>query len=172
MLGDATIYAAVMICVLSLLFGWQADGEHQAQLWTAWAFAKPFGRGLVGLAGVAILLCGIGVIAWVLIADIDDDIDLPEQQKGIVEPIGRYGLSGRGLAVSLVGIYWISAALHGDPAQAHELGGALQSVQQDSSGWLLLLVLGLAFAASALFDFIQALYHRPEPGLDIPGCSN
>ena len=82
------------------------------------------------------------------------------------------GLAGRGLAASLVGVYWVSAALHTDPSQAHELGGALQSVQQHSKGWLLLLPLALAFAASAVFDFVQASFHRPDPGLDIPGCSD
>src|SRR4051812_32638012 len=172
MLGDAAIYAAVMIRILGLLFGWHADGEQQARIWTAWLFGKPFGRDLVGLAGFLIVACGLGVIAWVVTSDIDDDVDLPEHQKRVIEPIGRYGLAGRGLAVSLVGVYWISAAVQGDPSKAHELGGALQSVQQHSRGWLLLLALALAFAASALFDFIQALFHRPEPGLDIPGCSD
>jgi hypothetical protein len=171
MLGDAVVYGAVMLCILGLLFGGHADGEQEAQLWTAWAFGKPFGRVVVGLVGGVILVCGIGVTGWVLTADIDDDVDLPEDQKRLIEPIGRYGLSGRGLAASLVGVYWISAALHSDPSQAHELGGALQSVHHHSKGWLLLLPLALAFAASAVFDFVQALYHRPDPALDIPGCS-
>jgi len=30
---------------------------------------------------------------------------------------------------------------------------------------LLLLPLGVAFAASAVFDFIEALYHRPQENL-------
>ena len=29
-------------------------------------------------------------------------------------------------------------------------------------GWLLLLVLGVALAASAVFDFVEALYHNPR----------
>src|SRR3954465_15370995 len=104
--------------------------------------------------------------------DTEEEWDRPKNQKRAIEPIGRYGLAGRGLAISLVGVYWISAAVQGDPPKAHELGGALQSVQQHSRGWFLLLALALAFAASALFDFIQALFHRPEPGLDIPGCAD
>jgi hypothetical protein len=98
----------------------------------------------------------------VLTTDIDDDIDLPEEQKRAIEPIGRYGLAGRGVAIALVGIYWMSAALQGEPSRAHELGGALQAVQQNSNGWLLLLTLGVALAASAFFDFVEALHHRPR----------
>jgi hypothetical protein len=94
--------------------------------------------------------------------DVDDDVDLPEDEKRLIEPVARYGLAGRGVGAALVGIYWMSAGLHGEPSRAHELGGALQTVQQNSRGWLLLLPLGIAFAASALFDFIEALYHRPH----------
>ena len=172
MLGDAIVYGAVMLCILGLLFGWHADGEQQTQLWTAWALGKPFGRILIGVVGLLILACGLGVTGWVLTADIDDDVDLPEDQKRVIEPVGRYGLSGRGLGAALVGVYWLSAALHADPSQAHELGGALQSVQEHSKGWLLPLPLSLAFAASAVFDFVQAPYDRPDPDLDIPGCSD
>ena len=85
-----------------------------------------------------------------------------------IEPVGRYGLAGRGVAVCLVGIYWISAAIQGEPSKAHELGGALQAVQQNSQGWLLLLTLGLALAASAFFDFVEAFYHRPRLAAHVP----
>ena len=100
--------------------------------------------------------------------DIDDDVDLPENQKGAIEPVGRYGLAGRGVAVCLVGIYWISAAIQGEPSKAHELGGALQAVQQNPKGWLLLLTLGLALAASAFFDFVEAFYHRSRLAAHAP----
>jgi hypothetical protein len=162
MLGDALIYALVMISIVSILFGWHGDGERETQAWTAWVLGHSFGRPLVGLIGCLILACGIGVIVWVITTDIDSDVDLPEDQKRAIEPVGRYGLAGRGMAISLVGVYWMSAAMHGEPSKAHELGGALQAVQQNSTGWLLLLTLGVAFAASALFDFVEALYHRPH----------
>ena len=134
MLGDALIYAAVMIAILSLMIGWDPDGERQTQAWTAWVLGQSFGRSLVGVVGFLILACGVGVIIWVMTTDIDDDVDLPENQKGVIEPVGRYGLAGRGVAVCLVGIYWISAAIQGEPSKAHELGGALQAVQQNSKG--------------------------------------
>ena len=166
MVGDALIYVAVMISVLGLVVGWHPDGEREAQSWAAWALGQPFGRAFIGVVGLLILGCGIGVIAWVMTTDIDNDVALPEDEKQIIEPVGRYGLAGRGAAAALVGIYWMSAAIHGEPSRAHELGGALQTVQQNPRGWLLLLPLGVAFAASALFDFVEALYHDPKVNLD------
>jgi hypothetical protein len=162
MIADALIYGVVMISLLSLALGWHPDGERETQVWTAWALSQPFGRAVVGFIGLVILGCGIGVVVWVMTTDVDDDVDLPEDEKRLIEPVARYGLAGRGVGAALVGIYWMSAGLHGEPSRAHELGGALQTVQQNSRGWLLLLPLGIAFAASALFDFIEALYHRPH----------
>ena len=162
MLGDALIYGAVMISIMSITIGWRPDGEREAQSWTTWLLRQPFGRGFVGFVGLVILACGIGVIVWVMTTDIDEDVDLSESQKRAIEPIGRYGLAGRGAAIALVGIYWMAAALQGQPSKAHELGGALHAVQQHSKGWLLLLTLGVALAASADFDFVEALYHSPR----------
>ena len=92
----------------------------------------------MGVVGFLILTCGIGVIVWVMTTDIDDDVDLPDSEKRAIEPLGRYGLAGRGVAISLVGVYWMAAAIQGERSKAHELGGALQAVQQKSKGWLLL----------------------------------
>jgi hypothetical protein len=162
MIADALIYGAVMISLLGLAFRWHPDGERETQVWTAWGLSQPFGRAIVGFVGLVILGCGIGVVAWAMTTDVDDDVDLPEDEKRLIEPVARYRLAGRGVGAALVGIYWLSAGIHGEPSKAHELGGALQTVQQNSRGWLLLLPRGVAFAASALFDFIEALYHWPH----------
>ena len=82
-------------------------------------------------------------------------------RKSRSERSSPWDVTGRGVAVALVGIYWMAAAIQGEPAKAHELGGALQELQQNPKGWLLLLVLGIALTASAVFDFVEALYHRP-----------
>src|SRR5436309_11946954 len=65
MIGDALIYAVVMIAILSIVFWWHPDGEQQTQAWTAWILGQSFGRGLMGVVGLLILACGFGVIVWV-----------------------------------------------------------------------------------------------------------
>ena len=159
--GDGLIYAAIGASTLGLVFGWHPNSEQETQMLTAQVLALPFGPLIVGIVGGLIVLCGIATTAWVLTADIDDDVALPEYRKQIIEPVGRYGLAGRGVAISLVGLYWMSAAIHHTPSKAYELAGTLQSVERISHGWLLLLTLGLAFTASAVFDFVEALYHNP-----------
>ena len=78
----------------------------------------------------------------------------PENQKNEPSsPIGRYGLAAHGVTVALVATYWISAAIPGQHSKADELRVTLQGVQQNPKGWLPLLTLGTALAASALFRF-------------------
>ena len=55
MLGDAAIYAAVMISIIGILVGWHPDGEQETEVWTAWTMTKPFGRVLVGIFAVQVL---------------------------------------------------------------------------------------------------------------------
>src|SRR5204863_8832821 len=108
------------------------------------------------------LAMAIGVSVLGTTTDIDYDVELPGSHQRTIERVGRYGRAGRCVAISLVGVYWMAAALQGEPSKAHELGGALRAVQQNSKGWLLLLTLGVALAASSLFDFVEAFYHRPR----------
>ena len=159
--GDGLIYAAIGASTLGPVFGWHPNSEQETQMLTARVLVLPFGPLIVGAVGGLILLCGMATTAWVLTADIDDDVALPEYRKQIIEPIGRYGLAGRGVAISLVGLYWMSAAIDHAPSKAYELAGTLRSIERMSHGWLLLLTLGLAFTASAVFDFVEALYHDP-----------
>lgn len=162
MVGDAAIYVAVMVSVLGGALGWHG-GERSTHTWTAWLFQQPFGRGLAGAAGIIVLGCGIGLMIWALAAHIGRDVALPRYEMKVVRPVGRYGVGGRGLAISLVGFYWFLAAVNADPGKAHQLGGALQELRQTSYGWGLLVVVGLAFVCSALFDLVDAFFHKPEP---------
>ena len=104
--------------------------------------------------------------------EVPGDVDLLEDQERAIGPIGRYGMAGRGLSVSLVGMYWISAALQGEPPTPTNSVAPLQAVQQNPKGWLLLLTPGIALAASSLFDFVEAAarsgrrsvqIHNPHP---------
>ena len=160
LVGDGLIYGVIAVYILGLVFGWYPKSE-QTQMLTAWVLGLPFGASIVGIIGCLILACGIATTVWVLASDIDDDVALPEYRKQIIEPVGRYGLAGRGIAISLVGLYWISAAIYQAPSDAHELAGTLRSVERFPHGCLLLLTLGIAFVASAVFDFVEALITRP-----------
>lgn len=122
----------------------------------------PFGRVLLGLVGVVICGCGLTYLAWGLSADLERDLNQPPSEKRLFQPVARYGIGGRGVAIALVGAYWLMAAINANPSQAHQLVQAMQDVRSHAYGWVLLLALGLAFVASASFDLVEAVFRKRE----------
>jgi hypothetical protein len=162
-LGDAIFYGALVFLLLTLLLGWHVGGEHELHSWVAWLFASPGGRWLAGLIGGGLTGGGIGLVVWAWSGDIAAPLDLNREEKEVAGPVSRYGVTGRGLALALIGLYLIGAAIHGKPQEAHELGGLLLHLRQTPYGWVALLLFALAFGASAFFDFAAALYRRIDP---------
>jgi hypothetical protein len=160
MVGDAVVYAGFVVMVLGFVLGWRSGGDAAAQSWTAWLFAYFFGRALVGVVGVSVLVGGLGYIVWAWTADIEGRLELPAQQKRLTEPVSRCGLTGRGAAIALVGGYLLAAAIDADPSEAHGFGGVLETLRQTSYGGIALIMFALAFGASGFFDFLEALYRR------------
>jgi len=167
MIGDAVLYAGLMLVVLGLVFGWQAGGEHEVQSWTAWFLVqRPHGRWLVGLVGSLLICGGIGLVLWAWTGDIQRPLALPAREKRLTAPVSRYGVTGRGAALMLIGFYLVAAAVDANPSKAHELGGVLQHLRHTAYGWIALLLFGSAFVASGFFDFLEAFYRRVEPQRD------
>jgi hypothetical protein len=160
-LGDAILYAGFMFVLLGLLLGWRVGGEHQLHRWVAWLFSSPGGRWLAGAIGGGLTIGGVGLIAWAWMRDLTASLDMPPDERRLTRPISRYGVTGRGLALALMGLYLLGAAIHGNPTEAHDLGGLLQQLRHTAYGWFALLMFAAAFGASALFDFIAAFYRRP-----------
>jgi len=162
-LGDAALYAGLVVILLGLALGWHVGGEPALHNWVAWLFGQPFGRALVGLAGVALMAGGGGLVGWAWTRDIAVPLAMSPQEKELTRPVSRYGVTGRGVALVLIGVYLVVAAVDAKPNEAHELGGVLRHLRHTSYGWIALLLFALAFGASAFFDFLAALYRRIEP---------
>ena len=99
------------------------------QSWIAWTIAKPVGAMLVGLTGMVVGACGLWLIGWGVVGDIEGPLELPPLEKQLMLPIGRYGTAGRGAAMTLIGAYVLISAIHGGPREAHELGGVLKEMR-------------------------------------------
>lgn len=163
MLGDAAVYIAFMASVLGMVFGAHAGGENELQSWIAWVIGRPFGASLVGLAGVVVGACGLWLVGWGAVGDIEGALELPPIEKELMLPIGRYGTAGRGAAIALVGVYLLISAVHGDPRQARELGGVLKAMRTLPFGAAITGVFALAFIGSAMLDFVVAAFRHFNP---------
>ncbi|HTW53308.1 MAG TPA: DUF1206 domain-containing protein [Stellaceae bacterium] len=162
-LGDAAVYVAFMASVLGMVFGAHAGGESELHGWIAWGIASRVGAVAVGFAGVVVGICGLGLIGWGAVGDIEGPLELPPLEKELMLPIGRYGTAGRGAAIMLVGAYLIVSAVHGDPRQAHELGSVLEEMRQLPFGAAITGAFALAFIGSAILDFAVAAFRHFNP---------
>jgi hypothetical protein len=163
MLGDAAVYIAFMGSVLGLVFGARTGDEGEFQSWVAWLIGSSPGAVVAAAVGAIVCLCGVWLIGWGAVGDIEGPLELPPLEKELMLPIGRYGTGGRGAAIALVGAYLIIAAIHGNPREAHELGGALKEMRSLPWGAAITGAFALAFAGSAILDFVVASFRHFNP---------
>jgi Domain of Unknown Function (DUF1206) len=161
------IYASLALFALNLAYGSRQGGggeDQAAQDWTAWLLSQPFGQWLVGAIGIAVALTGAGFIWKGWRGNVADRLALPAQTHRWAVLLGRFGFAARGVVFILIGGFLFLAALHGNSSEVHGLGGALQSLQSQSYGWLLLGMTAAGLVAFGLFGLVQARYRH----LDAP----
>jgi len=163
LLGDAAVYVAFMASVLGMVFGAHAGGDNELQSWIGKLHGGGIGAVLVGAAGLVVCVCGLWLIGWGAAGDIEGPLELPPIEKKLMLPIGRYGTAGRGVAIALVGGYLLVSAIHGNPHEAHELGGVLKEMRGLGYGALITGAFALAFIGSAVLDFAVAGFRRFDP---------
>ena len=162
-LVSAGIYLSLAFFAASLALGWsvRSNGdERAAQDWTAWLLAQPFGRWILGLVGLGVIGAGFFFIARGWRGNVTDFLALPADARRWAVPLGRIGFAARGIVFALVGAFLGIAAWQSNSSQAHGLGGALQSLESQPYGWVLLAITAAGLFAFGLFGFVQASYRE------------
>ena len=163
---SAVIHIGLAFFALSLVFGFgsgQSGGQGSggsSQEWTAWLLSQPYGQWLVGLVGAAIVGAGIAhfIKAWT--AKFERRFEMNAREREFILPVSRFGLFARGVAFLLIGGFFIVAAWQQDPGEARGLSGALQALQQQPYGWVLLGLLAIGLVAFGLYSVIESVYRR------------
>jgi hypothetical protein len=75
-------------------------------------------------------------------------------------PVSCIGLFARGVAFLLIGGFFVVAAWQQDPSEARGLSGALQALQQQPYGWVLLGLLALGLFAFGVYSLLESYYRR------------
>ncbi len=162
-LGDAAIYIGFMAFVVEAAVGASRGGDPQMQSWVAWLASYGGGRLLIGAAGAVVFACGAGLVAWAAIGDVEGPLSLPRAERLLFRPIGRFGTGGRGVAIAAVGISLCVAAWHGNPQEAHGLGGLLKTLRDQPYGAVATGAFALVFIGSSATDFVVAFFRRFDP---------
>lgn len=158
---SAVLYAGLTLEAVRMLRGGGGGGGNGAQHWTAVMMDKPFGRVLVGLAGLGIAGYGIYQLVKAFTSDLAKKLNLTGAAAAArqrVVAVGRAGMAARGVVFGVIGWLVIKAAVQYDPSEAEGLQGALVALRKAAYGpWLLMLV-ALGLIAYGIFQLVKARY--------------
>lgn len=143
--------------------GGGGNGDATAQDWTARFMAAPFGRWLVGFAGVVVVGLGLFQFYRAYRADFRDVLRrdaLGGTVERVVVTLGRAGYAARGVAFVVIGVLLVVAARQDRPQDARGLGGALATLAAQPFGPWLLGVVAAGLFAYGLFLLALARYRR------------
>ncbi len=162
LLASSVTYLLLALFAISLITGWGSggSGSDSKREWTAQLLAMPFGRWLV--AGVGLIVIGVGLAHGYKAykAGFRRHLDMDAETLERVSPVCRFGLSARGVVFLIIGGFLLLAAVRADPNQTRGLSGALQALQEQPYGWVLLGIVALGLLAFGIYSIIEAVYRR------------
>jgi hypothetical protein len=160
--GIVYLGLAFVAAQLALGSGGQGGGDSAAS-WTAQVMQQPFGRWLVGLAGLAVVVAGLFRLYQAYNIKFRQELNLDEmdsnERKWIIR-FGRAGLAAQGVVLAMIGGFLVQAAIQAQPSEARGLGGALQTLLEQPFGPWLLGIVALGLLAHGIYMFILARYRR------------
>jgi hypothetical protein len=138
--------------------GVSSSAEKQTEDFTATLMGSPGGRLLVGVVGLVVL--GIGGYhvykGWAT----KFLSDLREDPGDWAVWAGRVGYVAKGVALLIVGFFFLVAAWKSDPDKAQGLDGALKTLKGQPLGPVLLTLVAVGIAAYGVYSFARSRYAR------------
>lgn len=160
------VYSSLALTAFGLILGWgqsSSGGDHTTQDWTGRVLSQPFGRWLVGLAGVVTI--GVGLYYFYKAFKAKFMEKLKQSQMSATERkwarrAGQFGIAARGIVFGIIGIFLIVAAWQSDASEARGLGGALATLAQQPYGSWLLGLVALGLIAYSFYLMTVARYRQ------------
>lgn len=168
---SAIAYISLTLFALSLIFHWGIGGgnsDSSARDWTARLLAQNYGQWLVGAVGVIIIGIGVAQVVDAWKANFEEFLAWESQTRRWAKPVCQFGLIAWGFIFLIIGGFLVVAATHFRSGEARGLSGALHALQAQPYGSLLLTVVALGLIAFAIYNLIEAVYHRIRPPVVAP----
>ena len=157
-------YAAIGVAAVKNLLGSGGSSNSTEEGWTARLMFAPFGRVVVGLVAVAIVVFGAGLVRRGVTRKFTDDL-AGGVGRGVVR-LGQIGYIVKGVAFAIVGGLFGWAAISYDPAKAGGLDDALRTVNGAPFGAALLTLMALGLACFSVYCFAWAWHPKVSTDTD------
>jgi hypothetical protein len=159
----AVIYTALAFTAGKVVAGAPASSADQQQNATAGIMAKPAGIWLIGLAGLAVVALGVGLVWYGWKHKFEEKLLLGRMSvrtRAWARRLGQVGYVAKGIAFGIVGLLLLDAAISHNPTKSRGLDAALHALVQQPFGVFLLLAVGAGFAAFGGYCFFQSRYRK------------
>jgi hypothetical protein len=138
--------------------GANSSAEKQTEDFTASLMGSPGGRMLVAVVGLVVL----GIAGYHIYKGWTKKFleDLREHPGDWAVTAGRIGYIAKGIALVIVGFFFLVAAWQANPDKAQGLDGALKTVKDQPFGPFLLTLVAAGIAAYGVYSFARSRYAR------------
>lgn len=157
------VHAGLALTAASLAMGLRHGGSDPVRAWTARLMAAPYGRWVVGVAGVAVIGAAFYQIYKAYAGRFEDHLRTSKMSAAArrwSRRVGRAGLTARGVTFGIIGWFLVRAALEVDPKEARGLAGALGTLARQDHGRWLLGVVAAGLTAYGVLSLVNARYRR------------
>lgn len=159
--GKAVVYGAIAYSSASYALGAGKSSTGSSRSAAATALATPGGVVLLVLVGAVAVAIGVGLVVIGVRGSWKKHLrPQPESVRRTVAVLATLGYVAKGIAVVIVGVLIAVAGIRSDPDQATGLDGAFDALRSMPGGSVVLVVVGLGFAAFGLYSFVRARYAR------------
>ena len=158
------VYAGMCVSAFAIIAGASNTTQKQEQqTWTARLMHHDYGRWLVGVAGVVVVVIGLYLCYEGVTRKFEKQLRLSEMSNGtraVVTSIGAIGTVARGVVFAISGGLVIAAAVTYDPQKSSGLDGAMHTLADSPAGPWLLSALSIGLIAFGAFGFAAARWAR------------
>ncbi|GAB7037528.1 MULTISPECIES: DUF1206 domain-containing protein [Catenuloplanes] len=161
--GRALTYLYFAYTAYKVVSGANASNADSSQQLTEKLMDSTGGRLLVGVAGLAVLAIGLGMIHHGWKKKFEDHLKTGEMSPTVRKAARRLGMAGyvaKGIAYGIAGFLVITAAVTYDSEKARGLDAALRTLVEQSYGPILLTLVALGIAAYGAYCFVQFRYRK------------
>lgn len=156
--AKAVMYAFFAWTTLTVARGAGGSSEQQTEDFTASLMGNGLGRLLVAVIGLVVL----GVAGYHVYKGWTKKFleDLTEHPGDWAVTAGRIGYIAKGIALVVVGFFFLVAAWQADADKAQGLDGALRTLKDQAFGPVLLTLVAIGIAAYGVYSFARSRYAK------------
>jgi hypothetical protein len=156
------IYGALGLEAIRLFRGSGGSKGDETEAWTSKIMNWPFGEWLIGIAGVIVVIYGVGEVVKLFKGKDDPLVDWSAVSTA-VRRICRFGVGSRGLIIVTLGVFLVRAAIQHNPSEAAGTRESLIELVGVVEGRWLLGLMAVGLLAYALDQAVHARYRRIRP---------